>query len=136
MPNTEFVDKAEFWAAPKGGRFAYLADLKDVSLDHTTNDQKVETFGGTGFTRGRGATMITFDEAIPRAGKKIDWVKLGMVDHADIMIVMVLDNDEGQPVKRTYHGRVEQPNEKFGLNAAAQAQTRISCGEPQYEQQG
>jgi hypothetical protein len=128
MPNTEYVDKAEFWAAQTNGRFAYMADLKDVSLDHATNDNIVETFGGTGFTRGRGQSTITFDEAIPRAGKKIDWVKIGMVDHQDVMVVMVLDG-----VKRTYHGRVDAPNEKFGISQAAMAQTRIRCGEPGYE---
>lgn len=128
MPGIEYVDKAEFWAKGKTGRYAYLADLKDVSIDHATNDQIVETFGGTGHTRGRGRSTITFDEAIPRAGKRIDWVKIGMVDHADVQVVMVLDN-----VKRIYDGRVDAPNEKFGLNNPAMANTRIVCGEPTYE---
>lgn len=134
MPLLETVSTAEFWVAQQGaaagggGRWTRYGTLQSVRISSNTNDSLEETFEGTVRSRGRGRTTITFDSIIPLAGKRIDFVKMGMVDHASVRVVAVIADK-----KRTYDGIIDTDDESFGLNQTAKDSVKLMCGEPTYE---
>ncbi len=133
MAMPEYVSTAEFWVAVDGeagagGKYTRYGTLKDVSIDSTTNDKLEETFDETGRIRGRGRTSISFDSVIPKAGKRIDFVEIGMKNHSPVQIVCVIAGK-----KRTYRGIVASNSEKFGINSNAMDNPKLECGEPDIE---
>ena len=136
MPLLETVSTAEFWvaaqgaanAAGAGGRWTRYGTLQQARISSSTNDSLEETFEGTVRSRGRGRTTITFDSIIPLAGKRIDFVKMGMNDHASVRVVCVIADK-----KRTYDGIIDTDDESFGLNQTAKDSVKLMCGEPNYE---
>lgn len=133
MPIPETVSTAEFWVAQDGAadtekRFIRQGTLKEVTIESDTNDQLEETFEGTYSSRGRGRTTITFEHLIPLAGKRTDFVKWGMKDHAGVKVVCQIADK-----RRTYVGIIKTDRENFGIGKAAADSVRIECGEPDFE---
>ena len=134
MSLLETVSTAEFWVAKQGasagggGKWTRFGTLQQARISSSTNDSLEETFEGTVRSRGRGRTTITFDAVIPLAGKRIDFVRMGMVDHASIRVVCVIADK-----KRTYDGIIDTDDESFGLNQTAKDAIKLMCGEPTYE---
>lgn len=131
MPIPEYASTAEFHVAEDGtagvgGAFVRFGTLKDVTISSSTNDKLEETFDETGKIRGKGRTEITFESVIPKAGKRIDFVELGMVKHASIKVVVVVAGK-----RRTYLGIIDSDTEKFGINSNASDSIKLMCGEPQ-----
>lgn len=140
MPLLDTVSTAEFWVAKQGGstatggsaanngKWTRYGTLQSVRISSNPNDSLEETFEGTVRSRGRGRTNITFESIIPLAGKRIDFVQLGMVDHASIRVVCVIADK-----KRTYDGIIDTDDESFGLNQTAKDSVKLMCGEPTFE---
>lgn len=132
MALVKYVSKMEVHLKADGGTLSYEGDIFRVRISHSSGDQPVETFGGnrgrggiSGFTDGSGRAEITFDKAIPRAGRTFDMLGT-MYSHKDVTLYGQVGNE-----RRKYEGRIMSVDEDYGLNNPSAENTKIVCGEPE-----